>query len=148
MPVIPFPDNTLPDTPPIPDLSIEIGIQRNLTHWFILQDPTTISLTPMADVATPDGGRRRAPGTPRPAQTFKLIQMSHTERPTTSTTEDDGVTREHDFTLLGEYDAIADVGDTWEDHEGQIWVVDSLVPYNDYEVKAMVNSYGDRPGHV
>jgi hypothetical protein len=144
MPVIPFPDNILPSSPPPADLSTEIGIQRNLTSWFISQDPTSISLVPAVEVETPSGGRLKTAGTPRSAQTFKLIQMSHTERPTTSATEDEGVQREHDFTLLGEYNAIVEVGDSWEDPAGQVWVVDSIVPYNGYEVKALITSYGDK----
>jgi hypothetical protein len=50
---------------------------------------------------------------------------------------------------MGEWDATVEVNDRWVDIlTGQEWVVDSIVPYNGYEVKAMVTSYGDRADHA
>lgn len=147
--VIPIPDPTDPEGPPIGDVAFEMQMQRDLTHWFIMQDPTEIVLLPVAQAETPAGGRRAVFGAPRPTQTFKLIQMNHTERPEISQSgEDGGVQRKHDFTLLGEWNATVGINDQWTDAlTGQVWKVDSIVPYNGYEVKAMVMSYGDRADH-
>lgn len=127
----------------------ELAVQRDLTHAFIVANPTTITLTSHTEVKLPSGGFKAGPGIPRIPQVFKLIQMNHTERPKQAITAlASGVQRKYDFTLLGEWNAVVAKGDWWDDANGQRWVIDDIVPYNGYEVKAMVMSYGGRPDHA
>lgn len=146
---VPSPGYTPNPGVPTVDLTPEILSQQELTHWFIMQDPTPVVLVPYSEVPTPGGGVKLSAGAPRPEQIMKLIQMAHTERPVDSTSDSaNGVQRKHDFTLLGEWDATVEVNDRWDDPiTGQAWRVDSIVPWNGYEVKAMLMSYGDRADH-
>lgn len=117
--------------------------QREVTRRFIEARPIFIALTPHTETRADSGALRNEDGVPRPIQMFRAINMSHTERHTTS--DGQGEMPKFDFTLLGTYDAAISPGDWWEDEEGQKWITDSLVPYNGYEKKAMITSYGWRP---
>jgi len=128
------------------DITESIRQNRRLTHYFIMSAPTQIILTPHTDARTPSGATTRQPGAPREVQTFRLIPFSYSERPVTSGTGG-GVQRKYDFTLLGEWNSLMAENDLWEDDLGQKWVIDSLVPYNGYERKGLVMSYGRRPSH-
>lgn len=124
----------------------ELLSQREVTRQYILANPTWIELIPRADVRTPSGATVNADGAPRVPQMFRLIPMSASERPSVSTSGvDSGVQRRYDYTLLGEYGAVVEPNDWWEDDNGQTWRVDSLVDGHDYSVKAMITSYGGRP---
>jgi hypothetical protein len=146
MPVIlPGPGYNPHPSPQTVDVTQEIIMQRELTHWYIMQDPSDISLIPKVEVKLPSGGVQLIDETPRAVQTFKLIPMSHTERPDHGFSATfAGVQRKYDFTLLGEWDAIIGKNDYWTDVDGQKWVVDSLLPYNGYQQKAMIMSYGEQ----
>lgn len=148
MPVIPNPN---PPTPTV-DVNQELQTQRELTEWFIAEDPTTIILIPRVETVGVGGGVQTADGTPRDPQTFKVIPMNHTERPVASgfgggEANSGGVQRKFDYTIVGKYDAIVGIGDYWEDPSGQKYIVDAINPYNNYEVKAMVTTYGRKPDH-
>lgn len=133
------------------DVTEEIRQNRRLTHYFIVSAPTQIILTPMNEVRSDSGAVRLSVGAQRNIQTFRLIPMSHTERPASSTSgvagTAGGVQRKYEFTLLGEWDSVMAENDFWEDEQGQKWVVDALVSYNGYERKGLVMSYGRRPTH-
>lgn len=149
MPVIPDPDP--PIVPPV-DLTAELGTQRQLTEWFIQMDPTIVVLVPRVDVIGLGGGVQSTDGVPRAAQVFKLIPMNHTERPVRSgfgsgETAAGGEQRRFDYTLVGTYDAVVEIGDHWEDLSGQKYIVDAINPYNNYEVKALITTYGKKPDH-
>lgn len=119
-------------------------MQRSNTAAFIAADPISIALIPAVQTTLPSGGTKLDYGTPQTAQTFRLIPMSHTERPTraaNATGSETGVVRKHDFTLLGKWDAVWEKGDSWVDAEGKRWVIDSLVPDNGYQRKAMVTAF-------
>lgn len=135
-----------PPPEPYSDLTAEIRIQRKNTHHFITADPTTLSLTPKVETQTGAGGTAIADGAPRAAQTFRLIPMSHTERPRRSSAATAGTAsgqqRRHDFTLLGEWNAAMEPGDWWEDERGERWIVDEMVPHNGYETRGLVTSMG------
>lgn len=135
-----------PTSQPFSDLTAEIRAQRKNTHAFILADPSTISLTPSAETKLPSGGVGIANGAPRPIQTFRLIPTSHTERPRRSVTGTAGTSsgqqRRHEFTLLGEWDAMMEPGDWWEDERGEKWLIDEMVPHNGYETRGLVTAYG------
>lgn len=133
------------------DVSSEIAVNRALTKAFIDSAPVQIELVPHAEVRKPSGGMAMQAGTPRDMQTFRLIPMSHTERPVRSSSAavaaDDGVQRRYDYTLLGEWNADMAENDQWETPDGQLLVIDSVVSDNGYERKAMITSYGRNPEH-
>lgn len=122
----------------------EIDFQRQVTSDFITADYVEIALIPREDVVLPSGGTASNDLTPRPVQRFRLIPMSHTEHPVVSllaTGGQSGVTRRHDFTLLGAWDTVIQKNDWWQDTEGRRWIVDALVPYNGYQQKALVIAF-------
>lgn len=129
-------------------IMIEMQQQRTVTQEFILASPVDIALIPGDETRTPSGAVIVASGVPRPVQRFRLIPMSHTERPSTSTSGagagSGGQQRKYDLTLLGEWDAVVQPNDYWFDVNGQKYVVDAVIPYNGYEVKGLVMSYGRR----
>lgn len=128
------------------NVTVEMRMQRRNTHWFIMADPTTIGLTPTIEIQLPSGGTQIASGTQRDPQTFRVIPMSHTERPRGSiggtAGTNAGQQRRHDFTLLGEWDAVIFPGDWWQDERGEKWIVDEMVPHNGYETRGLVTAYG------
>jgi hypothetical protein len=140
---VPAPGYT-PLDPPVETGSPSAALveQRNLTHWFIMEDPTPLSLIPSGKQRLPSGGTSNTDMPPRPQQMFKLIANSASERPAKGQNSA-GQQSKYDFTLVGEWDATVRKGDWWEDDNGQRWVVDSVVFGNRYEVKAMVMSYGE-----
>lgn len=120
--------------------------QREVTRKFIEAQPTFIALTPVNVVRTASGASKIQEGVKRPTQMFRLIPMTSNERPyRNSSGPDQGVMSSYDFTLLGEWGAVVEPGDWWQDFNGQRWVVDSLVNGNGYETKAMITSYGKKP---
>jgi hypothetical protein len=129
----------------------ELAVQRELTHEFIMADPVVIALIPRTDVRKDSGGVQPVDGAPRAPQTFRLIPMSHKERPVGSNSaaqsRDAGIVRQYDYTLLGEWNSVIVENDYWETPEGQRLIVDSLVSFNGYEQKAMITSRGRRPIH-
>jgi hypothetical protein len=126
----------------------EIERQRKVTRDFIMASPTFIALIPKQETRTPSGGVLMETAVARPVQVFRKIPMSHTERPNDSTSgisgTGGGTQRKYDMTLLGEWDATVQENDTWIDEDGQQYIVDALVPFNGYQVKALVMSYGRR----
>lgn len=135
-----------PETEDI-DVSKETSVNRNLTHKFIMSDPTQIQLTPYAEVRTASGSVTWQAQTARAMQTFRLIPVSSSERPVAAVSEGNGVQRKYDYTLLGEWNCAMAENDRWVDEVGQEWVIDSIISYNGYERKGMVMSYGRTPRH-
>jgi len=132
------------------DGEIMMVLQRVNTLQFILAMPIEIILIPVLEVKAPSGGTQLIDQPARAPQLFRLIPMSHTERPVRSiatTGADAGQQRRYDYTLLGQWDAIMQENDWWQDESGQCWIIDALVSYNGYERKGLVTSYGRRPRH-
>lgn len=130
--------------PPSPDpnddsVSLELQLLRDQTEWMIAANESWIVLTPTRRVRDGQGGFTRQNMSPRPIQQFRVISMSDSQKPTLT---DDGVEREIDLTLLGKWDAQVDVGDWWRDGEGLWYEVIEMVPYNRYEVRALVVKQG------
>jgi hypothetical protein len=129
-------------------VSTELRMQRRNTQAFIEASPMDIVLIPQTEQRTASGAVALVDGSPKPTQRFRLIPMSHTERPATSTSGagagSGGVQRKYDLTLLGNWDALIYPNDYWVDANGQKYVVDAVIPYNGYEVKGLVMSYGRR----
>lgn len=128
------------------DVSGEIAMNRELTHWFIASDPTQIELIPSSETRKASGAVSVVDQPARDMQTFRLIPMSSTERPVNAASQQ-GTQRKYDFTLLGEWDSEMSEGDHWMDEVGQEWQIDSVISHNGYERKGMVTSYGRRPRH-
>lgn len=128
--------------------SMELRMQRRNTEAFIEASPVDIALTPQAESKTPSGAVALVDGVARPVQRFRLIPMAHTERPVQSTSGagfgSGGVQRKYDLTLLGTWDSVIQENDYWYDGNGQKYVVDAVIPYNGYERKGLVMSYGRR----
>ena len=107
--------------------------QRAITTAFIADDPTSIVLTPQEVTTTAGGGRSMVAGTPRAAQTFKLIPMTFDQRPTVTA---GGVERVIDYTLLGEWDSVGEVWDKFDlGDTNEYFLVVAIAPGHGYEKK-------------
>ena len=110
-----------------------MDVQRSLTEAFIRDDPTSIILTPQVVAVTPGGGRSMVPGTPRAAQTFKVIPMTFDQRPTVTK---GGVERIIDYTLLGTWDSVGDVWDKFTlSDPNEYFLIVAIAPGHGYERK-------------
>lgn len=128
-----------PDPPPLGYITLELQMLRDQTEWFIAARPIDLTLTPVKSQRTSTGGTTRTNLPARPAQRLRLISMSDSQKPTIT---EDGVEREIDLTLLGPWDAQIDIYDWWRDGEGLLYEVVEMVPYNGYEVRALVVKSG------
>jgi hypothetical protein len=123
--------------------ALEIAIHRKNTKRFIDADSTKITLVPNSEQFV-DGTKKFIQGTPRPEQTLKIIWQGDTGMVRQIDNAQSGV-RRFDFILLGEYDAVIEVGDFWRVGT-QEYRIEYVYPYNDYEVKAGGVSHGHKPG--
>lgn len=132
----------LPPPPgPVPDgfVSQELAVNRDLTTWFIAASPIWLRVTPVKKQKTGAGGTALVNLPERVPQKMRLISMSASQKPKIT---DDGIEREIDLTLLGEWDCQLDVGDWWVDGEGLKYEIVEMVPFNGYEVRALVVKSG------
>lgn len=144
---VPRPGVTPLGPPPEIPLTDEIVTNRQLTHAFIMMDPTEIALVPVEKEEQPSGGFTNVDLPPRPVQVFKVINQTGDA---SGIVPGEGVrARKYDFVLVGEWDATIRLDDFWEDpaNEGSFWVVTDLTPYNGYEVKARITQSGPYPLH-
>lgn len=133
--ILPSPPNSVADT----DVPLELQILRDQTEWFIAYKPIDLILTPARPVKTSSGAMQKQNLAARPVQRLRIISMYYTQKPTFT---DDGVEREIDLTLLGPWDAQMDINDWWRDGEGLLYTIVEMVPYNGYEVRALVVKQG------
>lgn len=120
--------------------TIELSIHRKGTERFISGDPTSIVLTPSAEVWS-GGTKTFGSGTPRQSQDFKVI-WSGSQDGLVVTAE--GTTRRFDFILVGRYNAEVAIGDYWK-VDNQHYQIEWIAPDNGYEVKAGGTSHGSKP---
>ena len=122
--------------------TLEKSVHRKGTTRFINADPTVITLTPTGGEVV-DGTYKAGVGADREAQRFKIIWggESGIVRKTPDTVY------RFDFILLGEYNAIVAIGDTFSIGDNK-YIVEYVFPYNDYEVKAGGVSHGANPGNT
>jgi len=118
----------------------ELTAQRNITLGFIMSAPVELVLTPHAKTATSAGGWTHTAATDRALQTFRIIDASALGLPS-PTKSLDGVERKYDYMLLGEYDAVVGVGDTFT-YDGRAHEVIELMFNLEYEVRAKVVRHG------
>lgn len=123
------------------ELSSELTVMRDLTYWFIMADPTEIVLSTKIKNRTATGAINVVAGPVRPLQKFKLINNGGGGLVRNT----DGTERDYPIILLGMWDAIVDIGDWWQDIYGNHFEVEDMIPYNSYEVRALVRSYGRDP---
>ena len=119
-------------------LQQETGLQQKLTTAFIAADPLVVTLTPRSRTRTDAGGWVWANGTPRTAQSFKVVPMSDDVRPIVTL---DGVERRSEFMLLCEHDAVIATGDTFT-YDSRQWEVIGLMAPLAYEKRALVATHG------
>jgi hypothetical protein len=124
--------------------SLELAIHRNGTKRFIDADPTLITLSPANQTAIVDGTRKSiGPSVVRNPQKFKIIYAGDTGIVREISDGQAGV-RRFDFIIVGEHDAIVEVGDSFTLGQNK-YVVEYVFPFNDYEVKAGGVSHGNQP---
>lgn len=123
----------------MPDI---LQMQRRLTTWFIENGPPSlIILTPNLRVKTAGKGISNQPGPERDGQFFKKIWKGEDGLQTGGR---DGTSHKFDMVLVGEYDCVAEIGDTWSEDDQQ-YVIHSEFPRNGYERKFGVYSLGNQP---
>jgi hypothetical protein len=115
-----------------------LAVNRRLTKKFIAVNPVSLILIPHEKTKKPAGGYTMEPQPARDPQTVSLLEPS--SQPTPQITVD-GVDREVEFQLLGEWDAQVARGDTFT-HKGKEWEVVDLWIDNGYEVRALVSARG------
>lgn len=139
LPLIYWPDGFVTVISPEVDLATR-DAQRKMTEAFINYEPVTISLTPQRIGVTAGGARTLIPGTPKPAQDFRLIFMGSVLNDRVTVTVD-GVERVITYTLLGKWDADISVWDTWTGDDGTEYLVVALSEGFGYEKKGMVERH-------
>jgi hypothetical protein len=117
---------------------------RKQTKFFIDDDPTGIRLIPSSGTEDDDGGIDYEDSTERDLQWFKLINSLGDFDGIVRTS--DGQVRRYNYVLLGEHNAVVNIGDHWQDGDTYYEVISMLVK-NDYEVKAAVQGYGKDPNY-
>ena len=134
--VIPNP----PDLPGdgLPTETAELAILRRQTSYFIDTQPRVVDLVPRTKIKTASGGYRWAEQPPRGPQRMRLIEPTQPGLPLTGA---DGVVRETQFILLGEWDAIIGRYDLFE-LDDRRWEVAELYHFNGWERRAAVIAYG------
>jgi hypothetical protein len=114
---------------------------RQLTSWFINDDPTTLVLTPHHQQFS--GGAKKMVADPdRDPLTVKMIYPGGDGIVVTA----DSTTRRFDFIIVADYDAVIQIWDSfdrWKNH----YVVEYVFPYNGYEVKVGGSSHGSEPDY-
>ena len=112
-----------------------------MTSWFINDDPTAVTFIPH-HAEWSGGAKKWVEDPPRETQIVKFIYPGGDGIVVTA----DGTARRFDFIIVAEYDAEIQIGDSF-DHQGNYYVVESVMPYNGYEVKVGGSSHGDSPDY-
>lgn len=118
-----------------------VRVNRTLTKQFIDALPTTVVLTPHAQVRKPAGGFVWEAGEPREPLVVTLSEQSTIGGEPRPQITVDGVERVVDFELVAEWDAPIARFDSFT-HQGKEWDVIDLYYDNGYEVRALVSARG------
>ena len=133
---------------------IRISELRFNTAALISDKPTTIALIPTRSTPTakPGGGHDYFNTTPpetRGSQTFR-VDLPGRGGPRRSP-NDAGKVVDYDFSVIGLYDAVIEIGDTWDETatDGSTihYHVDSVDPNNGYETVARGTVVATEPQH-
>lgn len=112
---------------------------RSVTDIFIKSAGMEVELIPQPTVSETGAGRVRQPQPPRASQWFQIIEPPDSGLLSNFAAEDRYLT----YVLLGNYDAIAAVGDTFT-YDGTIWEITSLLHNNGYEFRAALTRHDTR----
>lgn len=118
----------------------ELDMQRNMTQWFIAAKPSTLVLTPRKRVRHTDGSWVRQAENPRLPQIMRVIEQAEPA----VIVQEDGTQRKATYVLLGLWDALVSVGDTFVYAGDPIEVV-KLNTDNGYEQRAFCDRYIPAP---
>ena len=118
-----------------------LPLNRRLTKAFIDANPVTVMLTPRTRSKKPAGGWAWVDGTPRDPQVMTLIEQTGLSGQPKPLVTADGVEREVDFVLLGEYDCLLSAGDVFA-YQGKDWEVVDMFFDNGYEKRGLVSARG------
>lgn len=122
---------------------IRLSELRWNTEQYIAGKPTIITLkTRGTPVPKPGGGHDFTPST-RAAQIFRLVRQTTFDGIEYSP-NDEGMSRKFAYLIIGKHDAEVAVGDTWDDGDNN-FKIDTVEPYNGYEVRALVTGYELEP---
>lgn len=143
---IPYPPGYDVEEPPFSGLPQEVDYNRLLTEWFIEQDPTDVVLHRRTAVRTPTGATKYVPDHALDSQRVKFVYGGNTGGGRAGIVRTgDGTERMFSYVMVMKYDADVQPSDFWVDGNGQWWEVEEVLPYNGYETKATVRSYGKDP---
>lgn len=118
-----------------------LSVQRELTHAYILENPSTIILRPRQRQRTDSGGYTLVDEIARAEQIMRVIEMSTYSANGVTRTET-GFQRKRDYQLMCEWDAVIEVDDVFF-YDDVRWIVRSFMPENGYEIRAIVERIGD-----
>lgn len=116
-------------------MTTTLTAQRRQTKALIDDDPTSVVLIPRVKSTTLAGAPSYVDGLPRAIQRFKLSLLAFDQRPTVTV---NGVERRVDYHLIGEHNAVVEVGDHWTDSDGTHYEVIGFTEGWDYQIKAQV----------
>ena len=120
---------------------ISLETNRQLTVWFINEDPTSVVFTPHEEQFTA-GAKKMVALPDRDIQIVKFIYPGGDG----IVIAEDHNTRRFDFIIVAEYDALIKIWDSF-DRLGNHYVVEYVFPYNGYEVKVGGSSHGPEPDY-
>lgn len=121
----------------------ELRVNRRNTAAYIASNPSSVALVPRTKQKS-GTGTRYVEGTPRAAQILRIIDHSSSRGPNPGTVQSsDGQQRRVEAQLLGVYTAIIGLYDVWTDDDDLRWEVAELLPFNQYERRALVVRYGE-----
>ena len=120
---------------------ISLETNRQMTSWFINDDPTAITFTPHHEEFTA-GAKKMVADPDRDMQIVKVIYPGGDGIVVTA----DSTTRRFDFIIVADYDATIEIWDSF-DHLRNHYVVEYVFPYNGYEVKVGGSSHGSEPDY-
>lgn len=121
--------------------SLELRIHRANTKSFIDERPVAITLIPRRRERTAGAGWKYSDLPPRRPQTFRIIELGMTSSPPVVELTD-GTSRQVNFWILGEHDAVLEKDDYWETADGRFWSVADVIRSNQYEVRGVVIERG------
>ena len=112
------------------------------TNEYIKAKPTVITLQHSTSTPKPGGGHDFTKSSRLP-QTFRLVRQGTFDGIEYSP-NDEGMSRKFAYLIIGKHDAEVAVGDTWDDGDNN-FKIDTVEPYNGYEVRALVTGYELEP---
>jgi len=115
-------------------------VNRDLTHMYITENPTEITLVPRQSVRSASGGVQWSSAPARSPQTVRLVESSSQSNGGLQKASD-GFQLERMWMLLMEWDASIAPNDRFT-AQGAQWEVVDIMPENGYERRASVRRYG------